>query len=1048
VASTGRLAGDEGLAPWHHREVHGCLATPPLIGRHREVAALRRAWSDALGARPAVVLLGGDAGIGKTRLVEELRTIVDSDAGTFLVGATPSRGAVAQPFAALTGALRALIQLHGATDADRIMGSARTEMARLLPELGPAAAAPAVFDQLANQPGRLFELLLGVLQRAAVEGPVCLVLEDLHWAEASTLDLVDFLARNVVDLRLLVVITYRTDELHRTHPLRPVLAELRRLPVVEPVTIEPLDRDDVEALVTALTGEVHTPEEVDRVAERSSGLPFFVEELLAADACMGDSAVPESLQEVLQIRIDALGPEVVEVVRALGAGSATGPVADELLARITGLDITEVGRRVREGVSRQVLVTTDRGIDFRHALAREVVEADLLPTERTTLHAAFARGLAGTDGAQQDPSVTARVTQHWTEANDPAEAARWGRLAARAARRAYAYAEAAEHLQRVLAWWDRLEDPAATVGASRLLVAAEAASNLVLASKLARARSLIEDELERDQATPDPTVDPDDRSDGRAALTALLGRILRSVGGTHDSIELLRTSLDTFSDRPSAHRTRVRVELAHSLVMIGREDEAFEEAARTMEEAVAIDDAATLGRALHVYGMARARRGEVDGCVRDLREGLRLAAEADDVDWESRGYINLSDTLRLIGRYDESIATAMAGWDVAVARGVRRFAFARLNAAETLVTVGRLPEACELLDDTPAGEGQMAGTFSALIRSWLEVRRGRVEGVAEVLDAVEPAAAAEDNVQFVATLVLGRLELAWATGDLRDPAPLADQVLAHAVAAHDGQSIGPVLVVASRIQADRLLHPASDDATRAEAAAALDVAVARATELPDQFLYAMVPALAQALVTAERARAAGDPDASLAAWTAAWEAADEVGDRWHRAYAGWRRAEALAESGRAPEAGAAARTAHAEATEIDALLLRRRIEDLARRSRLHLRTPIAERSVDGTPNRPGAGGVDGHDHASTAPRSPEPADPAPGELAAYLDLGLTSREAEVLRLVADGRTNGEIGHALFISTKTASVHVSNILAKLGVRSRTQAAAVAHRARPA
>ncbi|HEV7721350.1 MAG TPA: AAA family ATPase, partial [Iamia sp.] len=559
-----------------------------LVGRADELRAVRAAWAAVVDGKPGVVLLGGDAGVGKSRLVAELRPDVLAAGGAWLLGSTPSRSSGTQPFAPLTGALRGLLRGLDEAERERVVGPARGDLARLLPELGAAGGSPAVFDAVTTDPARLFELVIGVLDRLGRDRPVALVLEDLHWAEASTLDLVDFLARNLDGLRLLVVLTYRADELHRTHPLRPALAELRRLPAVTTVTVEPLDAGEVTALATALAGGPLQDRLLERVVARSSGLPFFVEELVAAgvEAC-DTTDVPPGLQDVLQIRIDALPPEVVEVVRALGPGTATGPVDDALLRHVTGLAPADLADRVRVAIAHQVLVADDQGIDFRHALAREVVEGDLLPTERIGLHAAFATGLARRDQAEDDPAIAARVAFHARESHDAPHALRWSVRAGDAARRAYAFAEATEHMQRALETWDAVDDPVVAAGRNRLMVAAAAATGLVLGNRLPRARALIEAELAHDDVHPDPALAADDRADGRGALVALLGRVLRSTGSAEASIGMLRHALATFPDRPSVNRARVQIELAHSLTLTGDAVAGLTEARVALAEAEA-----------------------------------------------------------------------------------------------------------------------------------------------------------------------------------------------------------------------------------------------------------------------------------------------------------------------------------------------------------------------------------------------------------------------------------------------------------------------------
>ncbi|QYG95244.1 AAA family ATPase [Iamia sp. SCSIO 61187] len=1015
-------------------------AASELVGRSAELGGLRTAWGRAVDGVPGVVLLGGDAGVGKSRLVAELRPLVLEAGGTWLLGATPSRGSGAQPFAPLTGALRGLLRGLDEAERDRIVGPARTDLARLLPELGPAGGAPAVFDQMTTDPARLFELVIGLLDRLGRDRPVALVLEDLHWAEASTLDLVDFLARNLDGLRVLVVLTYRTDELHRTHPLRPALVELRRLPSVRSVTVEPLDADEVTRLATALAGAELQPRLLERVVSRSSGLPFFVEELVAAGVEACDSTdVPPGLQDVLQLRIDALPPEVGEVARALGPGTATGPVDDALLRHVTGLDAAELAARVRVGLAHQVLVADDQGVDFRHALAREVVEADLLPAERTALHAAFASGLAARDRAEQDPAIAARIALHWREAHDAAQALRWSVVAGEAARRAYAFAEATEHMQRVLETWDSVDDPAAAAGRTRLDAALEAATGLVLGNRLARAQALIEAELAHDDAHPDTGLGPDDRAEGRAALVALLGRVLRSTGGAAASIDLLRQALATFPDRPSRNRTRVQIELSHSLTLTGDPHAGLEAARVALADAEVVGHRSTLGRAQHVLGHDLILTGlDVEAGLGLLESALALATETGDLDWESRAYVNLSDALRLLGQSERALALALAGHERALERGLRRFGFARLNAAEVLVGLGRLPEARALVDRRVEGEGHVAWLHSALTTAWIDLRQGRADAVPAVVERIAPIIDGESNLQFEGALTRVRLEHAWLARAREDPAPAAAVVLDRGAHGSEAQFRAEILTIVARIQADHALDPGRRDADRAAARAALEATAALAPSIEGAHLVTLPLPLAAALLAAEVARGrAQDPTGEAERWAVVVDRATELDHRWHRAYACWRRAEALAAAGDSAEAGIVARAARQEAAAIEATPLVAEVDALARRARLgDLRPappggPTTRPTPSATGARPPTGGGGGE----------APSDPG----AAYGDLGLTAREAEVLALLAEGRTNGEIGEALFISARTAGVHVSNILAKLGVRSRTQAAAVAHRA---
>lgn len=799
-------------------------SSPVLIGRAAEFAALREAWARAAAGSPGVVLVGGEAGVGKSRLVAELQPVVETAGGTWLLGATPAQGAAAQPFAPVIGAFRGLFRTVADDDRDRLIGPARPELARLLPELGRAADAPAAFDQMAGSTARLFELLLGVLHRAAADRPVVLVLEDLHWADRSTLHLVDFLARNLAGDPVLLVATYRTDELHRQHPLRPVLAELRRLPLVRAVDVEPFARGEVAELLGVLLGAAVEDDVVDRVTQRSSGLAFFVEELAAAGVDL--SAVPPGLSDLLQLRVDALEPDVVEVVRALAAGAAAGPVPDHLVELVTGLAPAELARRVRDAVSHQVLDSCADGVDFRHALMREVVEGDLLPGERSALHGAYARALEADPRATTDPTIAARIASHWIEAHDPAKAAVSALRAGQAAQRAYAFSEAATHLQQVLDWWDQLPDPEALLGVPRVTVAFEAGTSLVLDSRLARAENLVRAELDRADARP-PQAGPESEAhaESRGGLIALIGRIMRTTGQIEGSIEVLQQAADAFPDRPTLARTRVLCELAHGYAMLGCGAEAFAVAQRALADAEAVGDQATLGRATHVMGLELVKQGHRDEGLAAMYRALDLARATEDLDWVCRGYVNISDSLRLLGRLEESLHVALLGYEVACAQGMRHSVFANYNAAEVLVSMGRLPDALDITRGQPPDQSSITLIHHSITDVWAHLLTGDLADAEAAVEKVAPLVKADENLQLDGSLARDRLLLAWLSGrpDLVQVAlNHAWRLLGEGDEPYQRQCHPELAALTARVEAERVLDPRSTDDECREAGQRLD----------------------------------------------------------------------------------------------------------------------------------------------------------------------------------------------------------------------------------
>jgi DNA-binding CsgD family transcriptional regulator/tetratricopeptide (TPR) repeat protein len=975
------------------------LSSSTFVGRTEELARLAAAADRAAAGTPTAVLIGGEAGVGKTRLVGEVVAAAQAGGATVLVGGCVELGGEGVPFAPLIEALR---------------GSARDLWERAADPGGGGPAMSTTPGSWSEQ-GRLFELFLGLLERLGEERPTVLVVEDLHWADQSTRDLLAFLVRNLRHGRLLLLLTYRSDELHRRHPLRPFLAELDRGRRVERLELARFGRVEVAAQLAGIQGEPVPAELAERIHARSGGNAFFVEELAAACA---DGELPPSLRDTLLARIELLAEPAQQVLRVAAAAGAR--VEHELMAEVAGLPEGELLAALREAVSAQVLLAdaADGTYGFRHALVKEAVYTELLPGERTRLHARFAAALAARDIAG-DPGPAAELAWHWYAAHDLERALPAAVAAGLAAERAYAFAEARRQFERALELWDRNCDndgrePQVGMDKAELLArAGEAAGNSGAAE---RAAALLRSAL----AELDPAADP-----LRAAqLTERLAFHLR-VAGRPGAFEAYQEAVRLVPPAPSAARARVLAGLGQALMLRAR----FAEAAAICEEAIAVarqvGDRVVESHALNSLGTAIVRIDQVDRGLACLEEARRLAAELGAAKDEARACVNLSDILEDLGRLQESVEVADQGMEVASAAGLRRTfgAFLAGNAASSLYNLGRWQESVRLTDAyLELSDDEDLNTVTLRqSRSVLDAGRGEFTAA---LDHVEAArrlsgdmfiavqyppvlAAAEAEVfawqgrlEEAAAAVAGGLALQGPLTDLRGcmllPLGLrveADRV-ALAVARHD-----PDTVADARLIADELLRWAHDTFGGSE------VAWKRAL---------------LATCEAEWARVQGqdDPEGWLAA-VAAWEAS---GHPYPLAVARWRAAGALlARRDRARAAGLL-RQAHGTAVALGAGPLRGEVEHLARLGRVNL-APEA-----------------GPDEANPDGDEQGPAAAPPGA-----ELGLTARELEVLALVAEGRSNRQVAEALFISAKTASVHVSNILAKLGVASRVEAAAVAHRA---
>jgi predicted ATPase len=269
-----------------------------FVGRTQELARLRELLARAADGQPLVALIGGEAGVGKTRLVEQPTATTTTQQGAqVLRGGCVPLGEEGLPFAPLVEALRGLAGELDPAELAAVAGPARAELARLLPDLawgGEAAGVVGVAEVAGAGQGRLFELLLGMVQRLAARAPLLWVLEDLHWADRSTRDLLAFLATALRSGRVLLVASFRSDELDRRHPLRRLLAELARNRRVRRLELPRFTRAELAEQLAGLLGADPPPRLADEIYARSAGNPFFTEELLLAGA--GPGALPPSLQ--------------------------------------------------------------------------------------------------------------------------------------------------------------------------------------------------------------------------------------------------------------------------------------------------------------------------------------------------------------------------------------------------------------------------------------------------------------------------------------------------------------------------------------------------------------------------------------------------------------------------------------------------------------------------------------------------------------------------------------------------------------------------------
>jgi tetratricopeptide (TPR) repeat protein len=1012
----GEPAGSLALAPRQALLVAmtAALASPTFVGRDEEVARLAAAWDRAAAGTPTALLIGGEAGVGKTRLVGELVAAVRRAGGAVLVGGCVELGGEGVPFAPLIEALRSLARdLDEPGLARMVPDQARAELARLLPELapspgpgaagsppgpgaagpppGPGAGAPEPHspmggpptgrvaasgeggerlstapvgtgatgsDRLSTTPGlwseqgRLFELLLGLLERLGDERPALLVVEDLHWADRSTRDLLAFLHRNLRHGRLLLVMTYRSDELHRRHPLRPFLAELDRGRRVERLELARFGPAEVAAQLAGIQGAPAPAELVDRIHARSGGNAFFVEELAASADADGD--LPPSLRDTLLARIELLAEPTQQVLRVTAAAGAR--VEHDLLAETAALGEAELLDGLREAVSAHVLLVDagEGSYGFRHALVKEAVYGELLPGERTRLHARFAAALAARDGAG-DPGLAAELAWHWYAAHDLERALPAAIDAGVAAERAYAFAEAQRQFERALELWERTAaPPPEEVGMDKAELLARAGEAAANAGAAERAVALVRSALAE--------IDPDRDPLRAAQLTERLALHLR-VAGRPGAFEAYQEAVRLVPPEPSAARARVLAGLGQALMLRAR----FAEAASVCEEAIAVaravGDRQVEGHARNTLGASIARLDQIDRGLALLEEARRLAAELGAAKDEARACVNLSDMLDDLGRLEEAVAVADAGMEVASAAGLRRTfgAFLAGNAAASLYHLGRWAETVRLTDAyLQLGSDEDLNMVTLRQgRAVLDAGRGDFAGaLAHVRAARRLSGDMFIAVQYPPVLAAAEAEVAAWQGRLEDAAATVAGGLAALQGPLTDLRACMLLALGLRVEAERVALAAArhDDDTVADARLVAEELLRWARGTLDGSAVAWQRALL-ATCEAEYARVQGDLDPE--GWLAAVAAWEEASHPYHLAMARWRAAEALlARRGDRNQAGELLRQGHATASGIGAEPLRRELERLARLGRVELRRRPRPQSgtaprAAGRPSRPG-----------------------------------------------------------------------------------------------
>lgn len=936
----------------------------------------------AIAGSGRVVVLGGDAGVGKSRLIHDLKHEAAARQIRIIEGrCTSTESSV--PYAPLMNALRFRIAKGEGQAVAEILGPLRAVLAPIFPQLESSESAESAAARDRERP---FELIFSVLERLASVEPMLLVLEDVHWADQTSLELLHHLAHRAPSLRMLIVATYRSDELHSGHPLRRLLGALARDRVGEDVRLEPLSREETRDMLRCLLGTEPDDAFAAAIWRRSEGNPFFVEELVSAVAGFGGllpsaeaaailerAPLPATVTEAVLERVSALGPAAVET---LSVAAVIGRSFDfEDLRGVLGNSELELLEVLEQLVAHQLL-REDRlerkdSYSFRHALMQEAVYESLISRRRRLLHRRVALLLEKRYG--KTPSRLDELAFHFRIGGDHEKAYHYARLAGDEAVRLRAWDDAAQHYEHALASLEELGDES------------ERAADLIerLAGVAWRRSQPIE---------------------GRQYTEEAL-RLRRALGHKEETARLLRRVAS------------LRIEDGDT----EGAGEALDEALRMLGEK---SHSAQLGAIYDDLGKLSLARGDLDRAESLLMQGLSFASQDPHSAEEVPALVSLAE----LGVLGGDVSAGVHRLDLALALlREGRLPFERLarvysDGVRILLLAQEYNRALAWADTAIAScTRQGIVGFDALFRAMRAVILTIASGQEDTLTQAQAAVAdlrrtkrpeLRDALRMLGFVHRARGELAEARSAYEEAATLGER----------GRPVGLALVALS-------------EGRHAEAA---DILVdAFEAVPPSQPIVArqLLPYLVEALISVGRISDAGryvestaqlaDPNGAIAQLhhavgllrLAQGDATDAVEELTAAADA-WDQSGNRLESRRARVALLEAMLSAGQSAE--GLKLGRNLLDELGRPLLPREREVVRRILRraGVRTRPSV------DSQASQPHGISP---------------LTAREHAVLREVAQGRTNKEIAESLGIAEKTVSVHVSHILAKLGCRTRTQAA---------
>jgi DNA-binding CsgD family transcriptional regulator len=1005
----------------------GGLSSPVMVGRELESERIGRALARLADGHAPMIVISGEAGIGKSRLIDEALALMAPAIRVIRTECLALGSRIPYlPFAEL---LRDLARQVPAATLVGMAGSSRADLSQFLPQLSTAGdkAGDGAQDSARHRGDdlerlRLYEAFLRMAERIAAEQPTVFVIEDVQWIDQASLELLSFLLHGLRrGSATTLVISVRPEDIEDNDAVLRLLADLGRSGSADRIELVPLSPEATRRLVAEVTHGRAVAGLAERIHALSDGNPLFAEELLASSYTGEDSgALPPKLRDLLAARLAAVPDDVLAVLRVAAASGRS--IDDRLLANASDLDEAQVRRAVRAAMDDYIFVrVADQertAYRFRHEIMRSLVASQLLPAEARRIHAAYARALTDEPVTRQNAT---EIAHHWDAAGETEQALVAHLAAGERARQTFAFGQAHEHFERAIVLWARVDDPETLTGRSRPTLSEAAASTAARTGDFDRAI-----ELTRQIVADRTAVDAEKFERARSSLRWYL---LES-GDVERALSEAQAVVDEHASMPDRWRANALGHLAALLLYTRRTAEAAQRAVQARDLAASAGAIEEHILAEGVLGWCLLLEGDIEAGLEAIRRALVAADSAQEGQLEGRypvgpalAHLHLAIALELVGRFEEAQVIALAGAEISAKQGVARTFGSLLlaSAARAHYQLGRWHEA-EVLVARALEQGAVgAGRVGLLaVRALVAVGQGRDQAAVAALADADALVTSTTPLDARRWLTAAHAERALWQGHALDAlarlAILGDDPDGHGFAEPSGPpaildaSVPLLLALGARACADLALEERATGVVDAFSHVAMQQLELSLGRVRRRRALAAAWAGDLAMTRAELARVEGDAASSVRYWRSA---ADSLSQQpYRRAYARRRLGEALLARRDGRETAALEITAALALVEpLEARPIMGELQGLARRARMAITM-----QADGPVVIPGD---------------------------AARPFGLTSRELEVLGLLADGLSNQEIAGELFISPKTASVHVSNIYAKLGVESRVAAATTAH-----